>query len=173
MSPSETPQFGVWANVPAAAQAGGAATVFPAHSPFAFERSEANNKPLAGLRLPASSAPPRITANQPGDGGLLPVNYNDAIRKRPWWSPPGFVDLWLDQSIKGGEGLINFFRSHGSSRRDRKEECDRRWEMEDQRCYARRQNMPADYLDGCRKRAMQRYKTCLRNGLSRWAWGNA
>jgi hypothetical protein len=165
------PQVSAWPEAPAPAAALAESRSYPAELRFASPRPE-TNEAVAGRNFAPSpwSLP---TPENALEAGLLPVSYNDAIRRPPWWRPPSLGETWLDQSIKGGQGLINFFRSRsggsssGGSRRRRPERdlCYERYQAELNECNERKEDMVHEHhYIGCTERARDRWDVCNKNG---------
>jgi hypothetical protein len=156
-----------WPDAGTTAQPPGPWRTFTAPSPFAFERSRITQPP-AEIALSGSTESPSTAGNPEDTSGLLPVGYNDAIRRPPWWHPPSLGELWLDQSIKGGQGLINFFRSRSGGSRPRQPErdlCYERYQAELNECNERREDMVhKHHYSGCTERARDRWDICNKNG---------
>jgi len=100
----------------------------------------------------------------------MPVAYQDAERRWPSGGTlPTPWDPWYDQTIKGIQGLIKFFRSNRGANTPRgggdDESCYDRWERELQNCrdFIGKLRNPR-YLDACYKKANARHDLCVRNG---------
>ena len=104
------------------------------------------------------------SSNQSED--VQPVGYRIPMPwpgTMPWPLPPRMPDFGeLFKPNKSLEALLGFFRSlpRSSGGGDGDDECYRRWDAEEQRCYERK----PEWQPGCKERAVARRDLCIRNG---------
>jgi len=102
---------------------------------------------------------PRPSSTTPAP---VPVAYQDAERRWPGGDTlPSPWDPWYDQTIKGIQGLIRYFRSNRGASTPRgggDDYCVNRWENEYDRCKYREEKWRSD----CNRRAAIRLDQCVR-----------
>jgi hypothetical protein len=61
------------------------------------------------------------------------ASYQDAMRPRPGWSPPGVFDPWAEHFIRGMQGLLNF-RSRAPASGPNAPGCKEEWDHARETC---------------------------------------